>query len=59
MDMKQKDGMSFKSEEIVTTVHASRPSQSELIHLRGVIKFTVAHGNNVLCHFIVKWAQEM
>ena len=51
MDMKLKDGMSIKIEEIVATVHASRPSQSELIHLRGVIKCTDIHANTVLCQF--------
>ena len=53
------NGMSFKFEEIVITVHTSRPSQSELIHLRGVKKCTVEHDNNVLCHSFAKWAQEM
>ena len=59
MDMKLIDGMSFKSEAIVLTVHASQPSQRELIHLRGVIECTDIRADNVLCHFDTRWALEM
>ena len=45
----------IQSEEIVPTVHASRPSQSELIHLRGVIKCADILINTVFCYLSGDW----
>ena len=45
----------IQNEEIVSTVHASRPPQSELIHLRGVIRCTDIHINTLLCYLSGDW----